>query len=191
MMAVALKSWKALGTSVHVVTTDEAALGRAEVAVSDVLLDVDSTYSRCRPDGELSPLNASAGRPVGVSPLLATALAASLRAARLSNGAVDPTVGTAVRLAGYDDDFSKIVEDGGPITLRAWRIAGWRTVRFDAVSRGVRLPMGVELDLGSTGNAPGADLPAAAAHGVARAGGGMGSRGGHTPTAGPAPPGGV
>src|SRR5207248_8704675 len=67
MMAVALKSWKALGTSVHVVTTDEAALGRAEVAVSDVLLDVDSTYSRFRTDSELSHLNASAGRPVGVS----------------------------------------------------------------------------------------------------------------------------
>src|SRR2546430_2247896 len=124
MMAVALKSWKALGTSVHVVTTDEAALGRAEVAVSDVLLDVDSTYSRFRPDSELTHLNATAGRPVSVSPLLATALAASLRAARLSNGAVDPTVGAAVRLAGYDDAFSNIVAVGGPLMPRAWRGAG-------------------------------------------------------------------
>src|SRR5437764_11706432 len=106
MMAVALKSWKALGTSVHVVTTDEAELGRAEVAVSDVLLDVDSTYSRFRADSELTRLNASAGRPVSVSPLLATAVAASLRAARLSNGAVDPTVGAALRLAGDGGDLS-------------------------------------------------------------------------------------
>src|SRR5438067_12397895 len=108
MMAVALKSWKALGTSVHVVTTDEAELGRAEAAVSDVLLDVDSTYSRFRDDSELGHLNASAGRPIQVSPLLATAISVSLRAARVSNGAVDPTVGTALRLAGYDDDFAKI-----------------------------------------------------------------------------------
>jgi len=186
-MAIALKSWKALGTSVHVATTNAAELGRAEVAVSDVLLDVDATYSRFR-DSELTRLNASAGRPVQVSPLLATAIAASLRAARLSNGAVDPTVGAAVKLAGYDDDFPKIVEDSGPIALRAWRIAGWRTVRFDVVSRNVRLPMGVELDLGSTGKALAADLAASAAHGVVKAGGVMVSLGGDIATAGTPPP---
>src|SRR5438093_12973407 len=116
MMAVALKSWKALGTSVHVVTTDEAELGRAEVAVSDVLLDVDSTYSRFRAVSELTRLNANAGRPVSVSPLLANAIAASLRAARLGKGAVDPTVGAAVELAGYVVDFARIGAAGVPIT---------------------------------------------------------------------------
>src|SRR5438034_10153134 len=83
-----------------------------------------------------------------------------------------------------------MVEDGGPITLRAWRIAGWRTVRFDAVSRSVCLPMGVELDLGSTGKALAADLAAGAAHGVVKAGGVMVSLGGVIATAGTPPPGG-
>ena len=189
-MAVALKSWKALGTSVHVLTTIGSELGRAEVAVSDVLMDVDATYSRFRDDSELSRLNASAGRPVRVSPLLATAIGTSLRAARLSNGAVDPTVGTAIKLAGYDDDFSRIIEDGGPIALRAWRIPGWQTIRFAELSRSVLLPAGVELDLGSTGKALAADLAASAAHRAVQTGGVLVSLGGDIATAGVPPPGG-
>ena len=43
-MAVALESWKALGTSVHVVATDADGLGRARSAVSAVLEDVDTAF---------------------------------------------------------------------------------------------------------------------------------------------------
>ena len=111
-MAVALKSWKALGTSVHVVTTHDDGLEPATAAVRKVVLDVDAAYSRFRKDSELTGLNASAGRTISVSPLLATAIEAALRAARLTNGAVDPTIGRAIRLAGYDDDFSRIAAEG-------------------------------------------------------------------------------
>src|SRR3984893_12591242 len=162
-MTVALKSWTALGTSVHVVATDANGLGRAAAAVGDVLEDVDTAYSRFREDSELSRLNASPGRTVRVSPLLATAIDAALRAARLSDGAVAPTIGHAIRLAGYDDDFAQIAADRGPVTLRAWRVPGWRAIHFDRRSRIVQLPPGVELDLGSTGKAVAADLAAAAA----------------------------
>jgi thiamine biosynthesis lipoprotein ApbE len=189
MMAVALKSWKALGTSVHVLTTDEDGLGRATTAVRDVLEDVDAVYSRFRQDSELSRLNAGAGRAIRVSPLLASAIDAALRAARLTDGAVDPTVGQAIRLAGYDDDFTQIAANGGPITLRAWRVPGWQAIRFDRRSRTVFLPPDVELDLGSTGKALAADLAATAA---VKAGGGgiLVSLGGDIATAGQPPAGG-
>ena len=189
-MTVALKSWTALGTSVHVVATDADGLGRATTAVGEVLKDVDTAYSRFRDDSELSRLNASSGRTVRVSPLLATAIDAAQRAARLTDGAVDPTIGQALRVAGYDDDFSRIAARGGPINLRAWRVPGWQAIRFDRRSRTVLLPPGVELDLGSTGKALAADLAARAALAAAGTGGVMVSLGGDIATAGTPPPGG-
>jgi len=189
-MTVALKSWKALGTSVHVLATDAGALGRATTAVSEVLEDVDTAYSRFRQDSELSRLNANPGRVVRVSPLLATAIDAAQRAARLTDGAVDPTIGQAIRVAGYDDDFSRVAAQGGPVTLRTWRVPGWKAIGFDRRSRVVFLPDGVELDLGSTGKALAADLAARAALNAAGAGGVLVSLGGDIATAGTPPPGG-
>ena len=68
MMSVAVTSSKALGTSVHVLTTDPGELAAAEMAVHETLSEVDQAYSRFRSDSELSRLNAAAGRPVRVSP---------------------------------------------------------------------------------------------------------------------------
>ena len=188
-MAVALTSWTALGTSVDVLATEADGLGRATTAVTEVLEDVDSAYSRFREDSELSRLNASAGRVVQVSPLLATAIDAAQRAARLTDGAVDPTIGQAIRLIGYDDDFSRIATQGGPLKLRAWRVPGWKAIGFDRKSRVVFLPDGVELDLGSTGKALAADLAARAALKAAGTGGVLVSLGGDIAMAG-TPPGG-
>ena len=190
MMPVAVTSWKALGASVHVLTTDPKELAAAEMAVDETLREVDQAYSRFRDDSELNRLNAGAGRPVRVSPLLGRAIATALRAARLTDGAVDPTIGTAIRVVGYDDDFSRIAADDRPIRLHAWRVPGWRTIRFDEFSRRVLMPAGVELDLGSTGKALAADLAAHAAHAAIRAGGVLVSLGGDMATAGTPPPGG-
>jgi thiamine biosynthesis lipoprotein len=189
-MAVALKSWKALGTSVHVMTTHDDGLEPATAAVRQVVLDVDAAYSRFRKDSELTVLNASAGRSISVSPLLATAIEAALRAARLTNGAVDPTIGRAIRVAGYDDDFSRLAADRGPITVHAELVPGWQAIRLNRRAGTVWLPPGVELDLGSTGKALAADLAAAAAMTAAREGGVLVSLGGDIATAGKAPLGG-
>lgn len=192
-MTVALKSWKALGTGVHVLVTDDGGLGAATTAVREVLEDVDAVYSRFREDSELSRLNAGAGRAVRVSPLLATAIEAALRAAQLTDGAVDPTIGHAIRLAGYDDDFSRIAGPQGAeseVKLRAWRVPGWQAIRFDRRSRTVFLPPRVELDLGSTGKALAADLAAAAACAAIGSGGVLVSLGGDIAIAGQPPDGG-
>jgi thiamine biosynthesis lipoprotein ApbE len=157
--------------------------------VAELLDAVDATYSRFRSDSELSRLNARSGTTVTVGPLLAEAIAAALRAARATGGAVDPTVGRAMRRIGYDDDFDRLVDDGGPITLRIEPIPGWSTIRFDAATHTVRLPAGVELDLGSTGKALAADRAAAAAW-VAVGGGVLVSLGGDIAIAGDPPNGG-
>jgi len=161
---------RALGTSVRLVVTSPDRLARAKAAVDSLLQAVDKTCSRFRDDSELSRLNAAPERDVRLSPLLATALAVALRAARITAGAVDPTVGGALKVIGYDADFTTIPRDGGPIPLAPRRVPGWTRIRFDEWRRTVCLPRGVEIDLGATAKALAADL--AAAHALAAAGGG-------------------
>jgi thiamine biosynthesis lipoprotein len=161
----------------------------ARRAVVELLDRVDRAYSRFRPDSELSRLNALAGRPMPVSPLFGQAIEAALRAGQLSDGAVDPTVGRAMRAAGYDADFGQVAARTDAIVLRLERIPGWQTISYDSTARVVRLRPGVELDLGSSGKALAADLAAEAAQ-AATGGGVLVSLGGDIATAGLAPAGG-
>lgn len=177
----------ALGTSVCVVVTRPDRLAAAKAAVDEVLLAVDLAASRFRPDSELSRLNASPGREVAVSRLLAGALAAALRGARLTAGAVDPTVGSAIRLAGYDRDFALVPPDGAALNMSVTSVPGWQAIELHETSRVVRIPRGVEIDLGATAKALAADLAAAAAMRVAGAGGVLVSLGGDIAVAGEPP----
>lgn len=108
-------SWDAWSTRVVLRLTDPRALGAARVAVERELDAIDRACSRFRPDAELARVNASAGRAVRVSPLLAEALALALRAARVTGGDVDPTVGSALVLAGYDRDWQLLAPPRGPL----------------------------------------------------------------------------
>jgi thiamine biosynthesis lipoprotein len=129
----------------------------------DLLDEVDRTYSRFRPDSEISRLNVRPGETVRVSPLLAQAVGMALQASRASEGLVDPTVGRAMRMIGYDVDFAMVARRSDPIVLRLEAVPGWRAVRLDPGRRTVRIAPGVELDLGSIGKALAADLAASAA----------------------------
>jgi thiamine biosynthesis lipoprotein len=101
-------TWQALGTTALVLTTDPAKLGPARCVVERELAEIDLAASRFREDSEVSRLAAAGGRAVPVSPLLAAAIGAALRAARLTGGAVDPTVGAALADLGYDRDFAEL-----------------------------------------------------------------------------------
>lgn len=181
---------RALGGLMRIVVTRPDRLTAARAAVDETVAAMDAAASRFRGDSELSRLNASPDRDVVVSPLLAKAIEAGLRGAALTGGAVDPTVGDAVRLAGYDRDFAALQLDGDePLRLVAHAVPGWRAVTFDSSTRSVRLPRGVEIDLGATAKALTADLAATAA--LETAGGGvLISLGGDVAVAGAAPPGG-
>src|ERR1700680_5068657 len=73
------------------------------------------------------------------------------------------------------------------MTLVVSRIPGWRAIKFDEASRTVRLPSGVELDLGATAKALAADLAAAGRLKAIGAGGVLVSLGGDIPVAGSPP----
>jgi len=193
----ATASWRALGTSAVVVAADAAALADARAAVERELAAIDLAASRFRDDSELSALNAAAGRgPVTVSPLLAQAIGVALRAARISRGAVDPTLGAELARAGYDRDFAELppaeadaagMGAGGAGAGGApRRRAAWPAVRLERATRRVTLPAGVALDLGATAKALAADRAARAAHAAARCGV-LVSLGGDVAVAGPPP----
>lgn len=104
-------AFPALGTTAELLVTDPARLGAAVAVLREELAAIDAACSRFRPDSEISRLHEAAGREVRVGPLLAEALGVALRAARLTEGVVDPTVGAAVRALGYDRDFALVAGD--------------------------------------------------------------------------------
>jgi thiamine biosynthesis lipoprotein ApbE len=184
-------TWEALGTTVVLALTDPFALRAARAEVELELDAIDRACSRFRADSELSLVNALAGRSMRVSALLMGALEVALRAAQLTGGDVDPTVGEALELAGYDRDWRLLSSDAEepppPITARV--SAGWRTVSLDRATSSVRTPTGVRLDLGATAKAWAADRSAQAAAAASDCGV-LVSLGGDIATAGAAPEGG-
>jgi thiamine biosynthesis lipoprotein ApbE len=168
--SVGFSAWTALGFLVQLVVTDSGAVASARELLETDLLALDLACSRFRSDSELVAVGKAARGAarevtVTVSPLLAEAVAVSLRAAQLTDGDVDPTVGGALAALGYDRDFAELAagEPGGdglavadatvtPLRgrLGARVIPGWRAVRVDLTRMRLTVPAGVQLDLGAT-----------------------------------------
>jgi thiamine biosynthesis lipoprotein len=178
---------RALGTTAIVVVRHPACLAQARAALLRELRDVDLACSRFRDDSELVQLNRQSGDEVKVGPYLLTALEVALGAAEATDGAVDPTVGKALRLAGYDRTFALVrLRDGRLVHVSAVPGESWRRIELDREGRTVRIPEGVEVDLGATAKALCADR---AARTVAEAtgDGALVSIGGDVAVAGDAP----
>jgi FAD:protein FMN transferase len=153
--------WQAIGTSAEVFVTNEAELEQARLILEDELEAIDVACSRFRDDSELARVNASPGRWIEVSRLFLEAVDTALGAAAVTAGDVDPTVGRALRVAGYDRDYAHVP------AIRTGRVTfvpapGWRLVQVDRRRPAVRVPRGVELDLGATAKALAADRAARA-----------------------------
>jgi thiamine biosynthesis lipoprotein ApbE len=191
-------AWPALGMLVQLVVTDPGQAAAARKMLEDELAALDLACSRFRPDSELIAVGnaaraASGPVTVSVSPLLAEAVAVALRAAQLTDGDVDPTVGAVLADLGYDRDFAELTPPeqpadagSGPPAVRVRVIPGWRSLRVDLATGRLTVPAGVQLDLGATVKGWAADR--AAARIAAEAGCGvLVSLGGDTAVAGQPP----
>ncbi len=182
--------FEALGTTAVVSVTDADALGEAHDLLVEDLGAIDRACSRFRDDSELVRANVSAGTAVRIGPLLAEALRVALNAAKESNGLVDPTLGAHVRAAGYDRTFSLVrARDTWQSRAVPARRASWVAVALDDEERTLRIPAGVELDLGATAKAWATDR-AATRIAEAMGCGALVSLGGDVAVAGAAPSGG-
>jgi thiamine biosynthesis lipoprotein ApbE len=153
-------AWNAIGTSIRIVVTDPSKLGAARELLTHDLAALDAACSRFRDDSELIRLEASAGRPTIVSPLLAGAICAALRGARLTDGDLDPTLGRAMETLGYDRDFASLPVRGGAIRVTVRHVPQWREIELDETTDMLTVPAGVRLDLGATAKAWAADRSA-------------------------------
>ncbi|MGA9284728.1 MAG: FAD:protein FMN transferase [Solirubrobacteraceae bacterium] len=189
--ATARASWQTLGTSAVLLVDEAHALAQARSIVECELERIDRACSRFREDSDLTRLNTHAGRAVRVAPLLVQATEVALRAAELTEGDVDPTVGRALELAGYDRDWRLLDRNsptvtGPPVGMRARFRSGWRTVEVSRGRTTLRIPVGVKLDLGATAKAWAADRASRAVYEAVGCGVLVGL-GGDIATAGPAP----
>jgi len=190
----AFTAWRALGMLVQLVVTDRERLDAARQLLSEDLTELDLACSRFRPDSEVVVLanaarDASGPVTMTVSPLLAEAVAVALRAASLTDGDVDPTVGGVLSSLGYDRDFGQVAASGPALPVRVRVIPGWRSIGLDLGARRLTIPAGVQLDLGATVKGWAADRSASRI--AARLGCGvLVSLGGDTAVAGEPPEGG-
>ncbi len=185
----ATAAFRAIGTTVTVAVGDPDVLAEATAIVQRHVEALDAAASRFREDSELAVLNRAGGRTLAVSPLLAETLGESLDAARRTGGLIDPTVGRALEVCGYDRDFRRVAADGPPVTAVLRNVPGWRRVDLDRAAGTARIPPGVTLDLGSTAKAGCADRAARAAA-AATGAGVLANLGGDIAVAGTAPDGG-
>jgi FAD:protein FMN transferase len=159
-LAAGRDTFKVFGTTATLLVSDPESVDDARAIADAELSAVDRACSRFRPDSELSALNESGGAVVSVSELFAQLLEAALRAARLTDGDVDPTCGQALAEIGYDRDFAEVRAAGPrpPLAgLAARPVPGWHCLQLDGERRLAQLTNGARLDLGATGKAWAAD----------------------------------
>ena len=157
-LAAGTDTFGVFGTTATLLVSEPGRVAQARAIADAELAAVDLACSRFRPDSELARLNAARGAAISVSDLFADLVEAALRAARLTDGDVDPTCGQALEEIGYDRDFALLQAGERPPRPRpASRVPGWRSVRLDRERRLVRLSNGAQLDLGATAKAWAAD----------------------------------
>lgn len=156
---VAAHAWSLWSTRAHLLVTDPRALTDAVEIAERWTTAVGDACDRFRSDSELSRIT-DASRGTAVSPVLADLLDAALHAAAISDGAVDPTVGSALVALGYDQDLELVLRDGVPARVVLTAVPGWQRVDLD--DGVLTMPAGLRLDLGATAKAVAADRIAAA-----------------------------
>jgi thiamine biosynthesis lipoprotein len=151
------------GGQAVVAVTDQSGLSAALAHVKRTVAAVDLACSSFREDSELALLNRSPGEDVVVSRLLFDAVREAIRAARLTDGAVDPTVGQVLVALHINPALSD-----QPVRIEP--VPGYAVVKLDEPNSSIRLPTGAQLDLGATAKALAADMAASAARAAAGCG---------------------
>jgi thiamine biosynthesis lipoprotein len=170
MTSGATAQLRAMGTGVTIAAAEPEALTTAAAAAEVELSNIDQACSRFRADSDLSRINGRGGEWVRVSSLCIEAIEVALRAAEMTEGLIDPTVGGALEESGYTEDFEILAKDGPALHLTVKPIPGWKTILINRKTGAVRIPPGVHLDLGATAKSLASDRAAAAAAAVTNVG---------------------
>ncbi len=127
---------------------DEAAVGLQVVQM--FIEESERRFSRFVLDSELSRLNNRAGEWVQISDDLMHLLRQSQTYYEETEGLFDPSVLPDLKRAGYDQSLDVVRAKGEPPAMYAHRIARppFSNMELDVAQERVRLPVGMEIDLG-------------------------------------------
>jgi thiamine biosynthesis lipoprotein len=142
--------FRAMNTSVMLAAEGEAAIPGMYAA--KVFIDeCEQRFSRFLPASELSDLNRSAGDWIQISGDLMDMLQLSMKYHTETNRIFDPSILSDLKQIGYDRSMDEIRANGASIPARVsdrTSRPGFQEIRFDLTNNRVRLPRGMEIDLG-------------------------------------------
>ena len=133
------------------------------------IAELEAWWSRFLPSSDLCRVNAAAGQPVEVQPETIEVVERAVIAWALTGGRFDPSVLPALVAAGYDRTFTAIATAGprpvsDPTSVddpkEPTPTPGCAEVEVDAEAGTIRVPTGVQLDLGGIGKGHAADIVA-------------------------------
>ncbi len=153
------RRFAAMGSTAELVVVGNDGAALADWAMSRIE-QLEATWSRFRPDSELSRICRDAGTgPVAASADMLAAVGHALTLWYVTDGRFDPTIRAALEACGYDRTFRQVARHStaAPPPVPA---PGCEGVRVDRDLGTVTLPAGIELDLGGVGKGLAADLVA-------------------------------
>jgi FAD:protein FMN transferase len=142
--------FRAMNTSVMMALDGDGALDEGLRQTQAFIEDCERRLSRFLPDSELSRLNASAGEWTTVSDDLLDLLVLSRAYYDETAGLFDPSVLPDLKRAGYDvtmDEIKKQAALPGTTAPKPQR-PSFASLEIDQAGSQVRLPAGMEVDLG-------------------------------------------
>jgi thiamine biosynthesis lipoprotein len=112
--------------------------------------DSEQRFTRFAETSELSALNRSSGQWFHASPDLYEVARLAIEYAEETGGLFDPTILGALESVGYDKSMDAIRAEGVSTRPRSAIPARSddRSIEFDDLTRGLRLPSGLRIDLG-------------------------------------------
>ena len=142
--------FRAMNTSVILAAEGDGAIPGMYVAKM-FIDDCEQRFSRFLPASEVTELNRSAGSWLQVSDELMDMLQLSMEYYKSTKGIFDPSILPDLKQAGYDRSMDEIraygVHNLAQVSNRISRPA-FAEIDFDVDNRQVRLPLGLEIDLG-------------------------------------------
>lgn len=128
---------------------ESSVLSQALPAVTQWFEEWEQVLSRFRYNSELTRLNQTHDRPVQVSEVLWDVFQTALKAERMTDGLVTPTVLNAMLGAGYDRSFDEMSDPDVAVTVS---VDGTAVSRLEfpvnESDRTITLPKGIGLDFG-------------------------------------------
>ncbi|GAB4114580.1 MAG: FAD:protein FMN transferase [Roseiflexaceae bacterium] len=145
-------TFRAMGSQILVVLESRHVHSAASLGWIPALFEQwEQCLSRFRPTSELSQLNARPQEWVMLSPILWQVVDVALQVAKQSDGIVTPTILPALQAAGYRHSFDSaggvLAEQEAPFEQQM-AVLDWRLIDVDQRHQAIRLPAGMQLDLG-------------------------------------------